>query len=185
VHLYLIHKHAGSPAPKVYFLQGPTKGHTAELSAPFTLTYRGYTTRSIKFSCYLRPAGGSGSVVFSTTCPPGYNCKASFSVNVAAGQGQGGQSTHTVECKNDAGLTNPPPLLYTSSNDLFLGAAAPAANVFSLRRLYTNYTGPLLTLRRSIDNQVSGLLVQQVSLAHTNTDYSLPTFCTWIPTTRR
>jgi AMP deaminase len=33
-------------------------------------------------------------------------------------------------------------------------------------------------------DQVSGLLVQQVSLAHTNTDYSLPTFYTWIPTTR-
>jgi hypothetical protein len=30
---------------------------------------------------------------------------------------------------------------------------------------------------------VSGLLVQQVSLVHTNTDYSLPTFYTWIPTT--
>jgi hypothetical protein len=33
-------------------------------------------------------------------------------------------------------------------------------------------------------NQVSGLLVQQVSLVHTNTDYSLPTFYTWIPTAR-
>ena len=33
--------------------------------------------------------------------------------------------------------------------------------------------------------QVSGLLVQQVPLVHTNTDYSLPTFYTWIPTTRR
>jgi hypothetical protein len=31
---------------------------------------------------------------------------------------------------------------------------------------------------------VSGLLVQQVSLVHTNTDYSLPNFYTWIPTTR-
>jgi hypothetical protein len=33
-------------------------------------------------------------------------------------------------------------------------------------------------------DQVSGLLVQQVSLVHTNTDYSLPTCYTWIPTTR-
>jgi hypothetical protein len=32
--------------------------------------------------------------------------------------------------------------------------------------------------------QVSGLLVQQVSLVHTNTDYSLPTFYTWVLITR-
>jgi hypothetical protein len=31
---------------------------------------------------------------------------------------------------------------------------------------------------------VSGLLVQQVSLVHTNTDYCLPNFYTWTPTTR-
>jgi hypothetical protein len=35
-----------------------------------------------------------------------------------------------------------------------------------------------------LHNLVSGLLVQQVSLVHTNTDYCLPTFYTWIPTTR-
>jgi hypothetical protein len=35
-----------------------------------------------------------------------------------------------------------------------------------------------------IDYKVSGLQVQQVSLVHTNTDYCLPTFYTWIPTTR-
>jgi hypothetical protein len=33
-------------------------------------------------------------------------------------------------------------------------------------------------------DRVSGLLVQQVPLVHTNTDYCLPTFYTWIPTTR-
>jgi hypothetical protein len=154
VQMAVLGQYSGSPAPEVYFLKGPTRGHTSELSAPFTLTYRGYITRSIKFSCYLRPAGGSGSVVFTTTCPPGYNCEASFSVNVPAGQpGQASLSTHTVDCKNDAGLTDAPPLLYMSSSDLFIGAAAEAANVFSLRRIYTNYTGPLLTLRRSIDNQ--------------------------------
>jgi hypothetical protein len=36
----------------------------------------------------------------------------------------------------------------------------------------------------AVSAKVSGLLVQQVSLVHTNTDYSLPTFYTWIPTTR-
>jgi hypothetical protein len=33
-------------------------------------------------------------------------------------------------------------------------------------------------------DQVSRLLVQHVSLVHTNTDYCLPTFYAWIPTTR-
>jgi myosin heavy subunit len=31
--------------------------------------------------------------------------------------------------------------------------------------------------------EVSGPLVQQVSFIYTNTDYCLPTLCTWIPTT--
>ena len=35
---------------------------------------------------------------------------------------------------------------------MFIGAAAPAANIFSLRHIYTFYNGPLIRLRRSTDN---------------------------------
>jgi hypothetical protein len=46
------------------------------------------------------------------------------------------------------------------------------------------YTIIVPTYRRLDLITVSGLLVQQVSLVHTHTDYSLPAFYTRIPTTR-
>ena len=106
------------------------------------------------------------------TCSTGWNnCEATFTVTATASQ------AHAVHCTNDAGLQDAAALQYNTSTDLFMGAAAPAANVFSLRHLYKSCkhtstltllvvdgstltqlpvitdTGPALTLRRSTDNQ--------------------------------
>ena len=142
IQMAVLSQQAGVAAPTIYFLAGPERGHTNAASAPFTLTYRGYITRPIKFTCSL-----STKIVFQTTCAAGFNCDATFQV-AAPTSGQ-----YFVDCTNDGGLQNAPKLAYNSSTDLFLGAAAPAANVFSLRHLYTGYTGPALTLRRSTDNR--------------------------------
>jgi dynein heavy chain len=47
------------------------------------------------------------------------------------------------------------------------------------RDLYMRAKQPVVKFHK-----VSGLLVQQVSLVHTHTDYCLPTLYAWIPTTR-
>ena len=80
------------------------------------------------------------------TCPIGWNnCTASFAVTVKK------NGNYTVQCTNDAGLQDAPALPYASSDDLFAGAAAPAANIFSLRKIFSSYAGPALALRRSTD----------------------------------
>eukprot|EP00040_Diaphanoeca_grandis_P022799 m.123178 g.123178 ORF g.123178 m.123178 type:complete len:744 (+) comp28970_c2_seq1:134-2365(+) len=147
IQMAVLSQHAGSPAPSIYFLAGPTRGYTAAASAPFSLTYRGYITKAIKFVCNAKSVDGSHSMnVFSTTCAVGWNCDAEFNVTVPTSQ------SYTIACTNDGSLQDAPTLQYNSSTDLFLGAAANAANIFSLRHLYTGYDGPALTLRRATDN---------------------------------
>ena len=144
VQMAVLSQHSGAPPPLVYFLEGPTQGHTMDFSLPFTLTYRGYIDEPVAFSCYL-----DTEQVFTTTCSGPWNCAGTFQVNASIA------ATHAVYCKNNAGLTDPPRLQYNASGDLFLGASATVANVFSLRHLYKTYDGPLLTLRRGTDNQTA------------------------------
>jgi hypothetical protein len=140
IQMAVLSQQAKTPAPLDYFLSGPRYGHTGAPSDLFTLTYRGYITKEIDFTCYVKPATGGGGAVlaFSKTCAVGYNCDAQFTVTTPA------NANYTVYCQNSGGLINAIPLPFMSSNDLFIGAAAAAANVFSLRHLYTSYDGPLV-----------------------------------------
>lgn len=148
VQMAVLSQWSGAAPPSEYFLNGPATGPTAAPSAPFALLYRGYITKPITFRCFAAVEDNkSPAALLTHTCPVGWNnCEANFTVTAAQSR------NHTVHCVNDGGLKDAVGLRYTSSSDLFLGAAAPAANVFSLRRLYSSYRGPALTLRRSTDN---------------------------------
>ena len=148
IQMAVLGKWAGVPAPKIYFVAGPTRVFTAAPSEPFTLTYRGYIDRAITISCEVAAAAGGAhrAGVLTKVCPAGYNCDAQFAVTVHTSE------PYAVSCSNNGGLVDPPGLSVTSSTDMFEGAAAAAANVFSLRRLYPGYDGPLVRLRRSVDN---------------------------------
>jgi hypothetical protein len=55
------------------------------------------------------------------------------------------------------------------------------------RKIYCDKSDPSKSCKLNLNGellQVSRLLVQHVSLVHTHTDYCLPTFYTWVPTTR-
>lgn len=148
VQMAVLSQWSGAAPPSQYFLNGPATGPTAASSAPFTLLYRGFIKKPITFRCFARVEDGDSPVELQTyTCPVGWNnCETNFTVTAAKSQ------NHTVYCLNDGGLSDATGLPYTSSSDMFLGAAAPAANVFSLRKIYSTYNGPALTLRRSTDN---------------------------------
>lgn len=93
-----------------------------------------YSLRSHKSSCFVLTR---------------YNCEAEFRVTANT------TASHTVSCENTAGLVDAPALYINTSTDMFLGASAPAANIFSLRHIYSLYDGPLVRLRRSTDNQTA------------------------------
>ena len=146
VQMAVLSQWSGAPPPTVYFLDGPETGPTAAASAPFNLLYRGHIARPITFTCTADSTDGKMPVL-THTCPIGWNnCMATFTVNSK------NNGAFTVQCSNDAGLQDAPALPYSSSNDLFAGAAAPAANIFSLRKIFASYAGPALMLRRSTDN---------------------------------
>lgn len=108
--------------------------------------YRGYIKHAIAFTCSVTWGGTHISTVFTTTCADAYNCDRQFTVTANE------SVTHAISCTNTAGLVDAPSLQLNASSDMFQGAAATACNVFSLRRLYTNYEGPLIRIRRSTDN---------------------------------
>jgi endoglucanase len=148
VQMAVLSQWSGAAPPNEYFLNGPATGPTEAPSAPFTLLYRGYITKPITFRCFAVVENEDSSADLLThTCPVGWNnCEANFTVTATKSQ------NHTVKCTNNGSLQDAVGLAYSSSSDMFLGAAAPAANVFSLRKIYSGYNGPALTLRRSIDN---------------------------------
>jgi endoglucanase len=137
---------SGAAPPTVYFTDGPETGPTASVSAPFSLLYMGRITKRITFICHADSVDGAIKMPLLThTCDIGWNnCEATFNITAAK------NGNFTVQCTNDAGLVDAPALPYVSSDDLFEGAAAPAANIFSLRKIFAAYTGPALQLRRSI-----------------------------------
>ena len=91
VQMAVLSQYSGAPAPPVYFLEGPTQGHTRDVSLPYTLTYRGYIdpSRPISFSCFLDEV----HPVLTLTCPGPWNCDGAFIVNTST-----------------AGRSPPPPL---------------------------------------------------------------------------
>ena len=145
VQMAVLTKYTGGAQPSAYYASGPNRGASGLASAPFTVTYRGYITAPITVTPNDNGAGGTFTPA-SVTLANGFNGVATFRYTPP------GLATYTVSFTNNAGLTDPAPLGISTRSDPFAAAASAPTNVFSLRRVFTPYIGPAVTLRRDSDN---------------------------------
>lgn len=147
VQMAVLTKYTGAAAPKPYYLSGPDRGTKGAASAPFTIDYRGYHTQPITITPSDH-AGGTFSPS-TVTLPAGFNGTATFTYAAP------GLDTYTVACTNSGGLTNPRGFGFSTRQDAYSGIdPAGVLNVIAMKRLYTPFVFPGLTLRRATDGNL-------------------------------
>lgn len=144
--------------PTVYRLLSPqdgsfkaiVRGSVGVASGNFTLQYNGVITSPMTFTpvaTYMDGTSAGGTFTPSTvTLAAGMNGIATFTYTPA------NSGTIQIGATNNAGLTNPPLLSYTTASDSFVALSASAVNVFATRRLFAPYIGPAIRLQRATDN---------------------------------
>ncbi|HVX45272.1 MAG TPA: glycoside hydrolase family 5 protein, partial [Mycobacteriales bacterium] len=145
VQMAVLEKYTGATAPKKYYLSGPQRGGAGAPSDPFTLDYRGYHTAPLTITPQDGGAGGTFSPA-SVSMPAGFNGLATFTYRAP------GSATYRIGGTNSSGLTDPPPVGYSTRADAFSSIdPATILNVFATKRLYTPFIDSLVTLRRDSD----------------------------------
>jgi hypothetical protein len=144
VQVAVLEKYTGAPGPKPYYLSGPHGGDAGTPSEPFVIDYRGYLTQDIVIT--PNDSGGAGHFTpASLTLATGFNGTGSFTYTPPAGT-----ADYSIGCTNNAGLTNPAALSYSTSPDV--DWSTTATNVIALGRLLPTFTGNAVTLQRSADS---------------------------------
>jgi len=139
-------KYSGAAQPTNCYLTGPARGTEGIASPSFTVSYLGNLSSPVTVTPTDGGNGGTFSPASVTLQPGIFNPSATFTYTAT------GTATYSIGVTNNASLTNPAPVGYSTASDPFINAAALPVNIFSLRRIYTPYIGPAVLLRRSSDN---------------------------------
>ncbi len=141
-------KYTGAPQPTVYFLTGPQQGTAGIASTNFTIAYRGNLSSPIVITPNDSGAGGTFTPTTVTLSSGIFNPTATFTYTAPSSP----SSVFTIRVTNNAGLTNPPNVGYSTVSDRFSSESATSTLIFSLRRIFSPYVGPLVRLNRDSDN---------------------------------
>ena len=139
-------KYTGAAQPTVYFLTGPQTGTQGGASTNFTVAYRGNLSAAVTVTPNDGGAGGTFAPSTVTLASGVFNPTATFTYTAPS------SATFTIGVTNSAGLTNPPSVGYSTFTDRFSTEAATPTLIFSLRRIFSSYAGPLVRLNRDSDN---------------------------------
>ncbi|MBM7789557.1 glycoside hydrolase family 5 protein [Tenggerimyces flavus] len=148
VQMAVLQKYTGAEPSKNYLVTGPDRGAAGSQSAPFTADYRGYHAAALQ----LTPTSSAGTFQpTSLTIPAGFNGAAAFRFTAPS------LATYAIATANTSGLTNPPPIGYSTRTDAY-SVIDPAAimTALSTHRLYTPYVGDAVTLYRASDGAQRG-----------------------------
>lgn len=133
-----------------YQISGPVRGTAGTPSSNFSASYRGIHNKAFKITpkAVDPVTGKSSGGTFNPSSfflSDGFNGSGNFTYNSS------GLASFAIQLTNDYGLTDPAPFGYATASDILFSTGASSVNVCSLMKVNASYIGPLLTLRRSVD----------------------------------
>jgi endoglucanase len=151
VQMAVLAQYTGVPSNLNYYISGPISGKVGVATDPFTLEYRGILKSNVTVTPNDGGMGGTFSPA-SITFAPGFNAVGTFTYT------PGKDGLIKIGATNGGNLIDPVPLGFSTNPDLFTSQINPVTgyqyqkeNIYSLRRLVSNYVGPCLQLQRSSD----------------------------------
>jgi hypothetical protein len=144
IELAVLDKYTNAPSPTYYFLEGPNRGSANQPSANFTIDYRGYVRTTFRVTPSDGGAGGTFTPAY-VDCPPGFNCAATFTYTAS------GSGVYTISSTNNAQMSDPPALVYTTESDDFLANGISDNQIIAIysdTKIYAPYVGPAVRLWR-------------------------------------